>query len=104
MSNNNNNQLNIPQAREAMDHFKMQAAQEVGINLANSFNGHLPSRDAGSVEWRMVKIMVDTCDWLVYYVHHGSSNSRHLLEYAQRRADNCLIQIKNIYESEDDNR
>ena len=36
MSNSNNNQLNIPQAREAMDRFKMQAAQEVGVNLTNS--------------------------------------------------------------------
>ena len=33
MSNSNNNQLNIPQAREAMDKFKMQAASEVGVNL-----------------------------------------------------------------------
>ena len=36
MSNSNNNQLNIPQAREAMDRFKMQAAQEVGVNLTNA--------------------------------------------------------------------
>ena len=33
MSNSNNNQINIPQSREAMDRFKMQAAQEVGVNL-----------------------------------------------------------------------
>ena len=38
MSNNNNNQINIPQAREAMDKFKMQAAQEVGVNLQNGYN------------------------------------------------------------------
>ena len=44
MSNSNNNQLNIPQAREAMDRFKMQAAQEVGVNLTNGYNGHLTSR------------------------------------------------------------
>ena len=49
MSNSNNNQLNIPQAREAMDKFKMQAAQEVGVNLTNGYNGHLTSREAGSV-------------------------------------------------------
>ena len=35
MSSKNNNQLNIPQAREAMDKFKMQAASEVGVNLTN---------------------------------------------------------------------
>ena len=55
MSNSNNNQLNIPQAREAMDKFKMQAAQEVGVNLTNGYNGHLTSREAGSVGGQMVK-------------------------------------------------
>ena len=55
MSNNNNNQLNVPQAREAMDRFKMQAAQEVGVNLTNGYNGHLTSREAGSVGGQMVK-------------------------------------------------
>ena len=57
MSNKNNNQLNIPQAREAMDKFKMQAASEVGVNLTNGYNGHLTSREAGSVGGQMVKKM-----------------------------------------------
>ena len=57
MSNSNNNQLNIPQAREAMDQFKMQAAQEVGVNLQQGYNGHLTSREAGSVGGQMVKKM-----------------------------------------------
>ena len=57
MSNSNNNQLNVPQAREAMDRFKMQAAQEVGVNLTNGYNGHLTSREAGSVGGQMVKKM-----------------------------------------------
>ena len=51
----NNNQLNISQAREAMDKFKMQAASEVGVNLTNGYNGHLTSREAGSVGGQMVK-------------------------------------------------
>ena len=51
----NNNQINVPQAREAMDQFKMQAAQEVGVNLTNGYNGHLTSREAGSVGGQMVK-------------------------------------------------
>ena len=55
MSNNNNNQLNSPQAREAMDKFKMRAAQEVGVNLQNGYNGHLTSREAGSIGGQMVK-------------------------------------------------
>ena len=57
MSNSNNNQLNIPLAREAMDRFKMQAAQEVGVNLTQGYNGHLTSREAGSVGGQMVKKM-----------------------------------------------
>ena len=55
MSNKNNNQINVPQAREAMDKFKMQAASEVGVNLTNGYNGHLTSREAGSVGGQMVK-------------------------------------------------
>ena len=51
----NNNQINIPEARQAMDNFKMQAAQEVGVNLTNGYNGHLTSREAGSVGGQMVK-------------------------------------------------
>ena len=53
----NNNQINIPQAREAMDKFKMQAASEVGVNLTNGYNGHLTSREAGSVGGQMVKMI-----------------------------------------------
>ena len=45
-------------------------------------------------------IMVDSCDWLVCYVRHGVSNSRKLLEYAQRRTERGLIQIENIWENE----
>ena len=57
MSNSNNNRINVPQAKEAMNQFKMQAAQEVGVNLINGYNGHLTSREAGSVGGQMVKKM-----------------------------------------------
>ena len=50
-----NNKINVPQAREAMDKFKMQAASEVGVNLLSGYNGHLTSREAGSVGGQMVK-------------------------------------------------
>jgi len=56
-SNSNNNQINVPLFSEAMDRFKMQAAQEVGVNLTNGYNGHLTSREAGSVGGQMVKKM-----------------------------------------------
>ena len=52
-----NNQINIPEAREAMDKFKMQAASEVGVNLKQGYNGDLTSRQAGSVGGQMVNAM-----------------------------------------------
>ena len=55
----NTNQINIPEAREAMDKFKMEAANEVGVNLKQGYNGHLPSREAGSVGGQMVKKMIE---------------------------------------------
>ena len=54
-----NNQINVPQAREAMDQFKMQAASEVGVNLKQGYNGDLTSREAGSVGGQMVKKMIE---------------------------------------------
>ena len=57
MSNRNSNSINVPQAREAMDQFKMEAAQEVGVNLKKGYNGDLTSREAGSVGGQMVKKM-----------------------------------------------
>ena len=58
MSNSNNNRLNVPEAKQGMEQFKMQAAQEVGVNLTNGYNGHLTSREAGSVGGQMVKKML----------------------------------------------
>lgn len=55
-----NNSINVPQAKEAMNKFKMQAASEVGVNLTNGYNGHLTSREAGSVGGQMVKKMCPT--------------------------------------------
>ena len=55
MSSKNSNKLNIPEAKAAMNKFKMEAASEVGVNLKNGYNGHLTSREAGSVGGQMVK-------------------------------------------------
>lgn len=55
MSSKNSNKLNIPEAKAAMDKFKMEAANEVGVNLKNGYNGDLTSREAGSVGGQMVK-------------------------------------------------
>ena len=57
MSSKNSNKLNVPEARAAMDKFKMEAASEVGVNLKEGYNGDLTSREAGSVGGQMVKKM-----------------------------------------------
>ena len=48
MSSKNSNKLNIPEAKAAMNKFKMEAASEVGVNLKQGYNGDLTSREAGS--------------------------------------------------------
>ena len=57
MSSNNSssNRINVPEAKQGMEQFKMQAANEVGVNLKNGYNGDLTSREAGSVGGQMVK-------------------------------------------------
>lgn len=60
MSRKNTNKLNVPQARAAMDKFKMEAANEVGVNLKDGYNGDLTSREAGSVGGQMVKKMIES--------------------------------------------
>ena len=58
MSSKNTNKINVPEARAAMDKFKMEAASEVGVNLKEGYNGNLTSREAGSVGGQMVKKMI----------------------------------------------
>ena len=58
MSSKNSSKLNVPEAKAAMDKFKMEAASEVGVNLKNGYNGGLTSREAGSVGGQMVKKMM----------------------------------------------
>ena len=57
---NRNNSINVPEAREAMDRFKMEAANEVGVNLKQGYNGDLTAREAGSVGGQMVKKMIES--------------------------------------------
>ncbi|MBQ1234809.1 MAG: alpha/beta-type small acid-soluble spore protein [Oscillospiraceae bacterium] len=54
------NKIVVPQAREALDRFKMEAANEVGVNLKQGYNGDLTSKQAGSVGGQMVKKMIES--------------------------------------------
>lgn len=56
----NNSKSMVPEAREALNKFKMEAASEVGVNLKQGYNGHLTSREAGSVGGQMVKKMIES--------------------------------------------
>jgi small acid-soluble spore protein D (minor alpha/beta-type SASP) len=53
-----NNQSVVPEARAALDKFKMEAASEVGVNLKQGYNGDLTAKQNGSVGGRMVKNMI----------------------------------------------
>lgn len=56
----NNNQINVPQAKEAMERFKMECANEVGVKLKQGYNGDISAREAGSVGGQMVKKMIES--------------------------------------------
>lgn len=54
------NKAVVPEAREALNRFKMEAANEVGVNLKQGYNGDLTSKQAGSVGGQMVKKMIES--------------------------------------------
>ena len=58
MAKSSNSIMN-PNARDAMDRFKMEAASQVGVNLKQGYNGDLASKQAGSVGGQMVKKMIE---------------------------------------------
>ena len=74
----NNNQLNVPQAKEAMERFKMECANEVGVNLKQGYNGDLTSREAGSVGGQMVKKMLPVRN--KSYIRNNRNVERHRQE------------------------
>lgn len=59
MAYNNSNKLVVPEAKARLEQFKMESAQEVGVNLKQGYNGDLTSREAGSIGGNMVKKMVE---------------------------------------------
>ncbi len=54
------NSIVVPEAKEALERFKMEAAQEVGVNLKQGYNGDITARQAGSVGGQMVKKMIQS--------------------------------------------
>ena len=60
MSNNSSNKTNVPEAKSAMNKFKMEVANEIGVPLKEGYNGDLTSAQAGSVGGNMVKKMIES--------------------------------------------
>lgn len=58
MTNSNSSKMEVPQAKEAMNRFKMEVANEIGVNLKEGYNGDLTSREAGSIGGEMVRQMI----------------------------------------------
>jgi len=58
MTSNNSSRMEVPQAKEAMDKFKMEVASELGVPLKNGYNGDLTSAQNGSVGGEMVRQMI----------------------------------------------
>ena len=56
---NNTNKKNVTEAKEAIDRFKMEVANELGVPLSNGYNGNLTSAQNGSVGGYMVKKMIE---------------------------------------------
>lgn len=52
----------VPDAKEALNRFKMEAASEVGVNLKQGYNGDLTAKQAGSIGGQMVKKMIETAE------------------------------------------
>ena len=59
MSRNSNNQINVPEARQAMSKMKQEVAGELGITLNKDYNGNRSSKDAGHIGGNMVRKMIE---------------------------------------------
>ena len=57
-SNSNGGRMGVPEAKDAMNKFKMEVANELGVNLKQGYNGDLTSRESGSIGGEMVRQMI----------------------------------------------
>ena len=58
-TNKNSNRIEVPEAKQALDQFKMEVAEELGVPLSDGYNGNLTSKQNGSVGGYMVKKMIE---------------------------------------------
>ena len=62
MANSNSNKSVVPEAKEALNKFKYEVANEVGVNLKQGYNGDLSSKDAGRIGGNMVRKMIQQAE------------------------------------------
>ncbi len=62
MANNSTNRTVVPEAKDAMNKFKMEVASEVGVNLKQGYNGDLTSKQAGTIGGNMVRKMIQQAE------------------------------------------
>ena len=62
MSNSNSNRKVVPEAKEALNRFKYEVANEVGVTLKDGYNGNLSSRDAGRIGGNMVRKLIQQAE------------------------------------------
>ena len=75
------NKTLVPEAREALDKFKMEAASEVGVNLAQGYNGDLTARQAGSIGGQMVKKMIPKQQYAFSRRNRTAAGHKHSVNY-----------------------
>lgn len=57
-----NNKKVVPEARESLEKFKYEVANEVGVNLSNGYNGNISARDAGRIGGNMVRKLIEQAE------------------------------------------
>lgn len=62
MANTNSNKKVVPEAMEALDKFKYEVANEVGVSLKNGYNGNISARDAGKIGGNMVRKLIQQAE------------------------------------------
>lgn len=58
----NTNRKVVPEARESLEKFKYEVANEVGVNLKNGYNGNISARDAGKIGGNMVRKLIEKAE------------------------------------------
>ena len=101
MANKSNNSVVVPQARAAMDKFKMEAANEVGVQLKEGYNGDLTSRQAGSIGGQMVNLMMPEQQWKFQRINRNAyGHCTHItlsMVAGLQLKPYILIRLKNIW-------